>query len=261
MLEVPSWVGMLFCYRDGGKITSVCVVSLCSHFQPTPGMHSCYRCPVGKWESGWEAQKCSGTCDKCDTGRFGTMDDPGMKEGSTCRCEDCPAGKFTAAGHSKCHDCPPGRYIGEPGLGYCHYCLPGHYSLAGQTECKACYFEKYQPEKGQMSCIQCPKGRYQHRMRQVECTGTSHGHRKRAWPTNHLAPNRCGRAQGAAGSEVEPPGAAQARPARRPHSYGQARRILVPQRRCRSFVLRVTAGKRRSQIFRSHGAGGRGAAV
>ena len=53
MLEVPSWVGMLFCYRDGGKITSVLFL-----FAVTSNpRRACIRATAALWGSGSRAGK------------------------------------------------------------------------------------------------------------------------------------------------------------------------------------------------------------
>lgn len=159
------------------------------HFQPQNGHAACYRCPVGKFQPDHGSTECSGLCNQCDKGKYGTTVELAQTNSTGCHCAACPEGKYTPKGHTKCHDCPAGRFIHEKGLAYCHYCPPGSFSMKGQSNCTSCGFEKYQPEKGQVSCLACPKGKYQHMMRQAECSETA-AHRGQIDPKyNHPEPH------------------------------------------------------------------------
>ena len=114
---------------------------------------ACTDCAMGQFNTGN-----TGSCDKCDTGRFST--ETGATSAETCK--NCTAGRFqNAEGMASCEACPLGKYQAADGAATCIECDAGQFSeLTNSIGCTACPLGRSQNATGNSACIACVTGRF-----------------------------------------------------------------------------------------------------
>ena len=136
-----------------GKTT--CYACPSGMFQPTAGLHSCYWCPHGQYFAKTGAVRCD-KCDTCAKGKYGITEEQGQKASTACKCKDCAAGQYTAAGYQTCFKCPTGRFQSAPAAYSCYFCQSGKFAAApGSTACTSCPTGRASPNVGAIAADQC----------------------------------------------------------------------------------------------------------
>lgn len=134
---------------------------------------SCTTCPTGKYSGPIKAFKClicaegkkrvnratgveSVACQNCAAGKFSAA--------SKNDCGDCAIGKYSGSGKASCTACAAGkkcveRETGEESVA-CLECVKGKFSAVSQNDCAICPAGTYADNTGLATCKVCPKGSY-----------------------------------------------------------------------------------------------------
>eukprot|EP00937_MAST-01D_sp_MAST-1D-sp2_P003170 g3170.t1 len=135
---------------------ATCAACQAGHFSgDAAGAATCAVCPRGKWSAAGagsctacESGRISNTsgassaapCARCEAGRFAGGAGGSGDTASAATCEECPRGKWSAAGAGECTACENGITAGNASVGAesCTACSAGRYSTMAGT-CEWCH--------------------------------------------------------------------------------------------------------------------------